>query len=165
MRIELLIERAFPVQELDETQGTTDVEMDPGAEVATREAIEQAGLVVIGWYHSHPTFEPIPSVIDITNQAIHQGHNRNLDRIEEYEAPPRPGRKPGALAEHEAESDDEDDEAVVSGRGAVRGAAKMASKDELYVAAIISPYGVSTRSASSQVRGRVRVRVRATLPG
>jgi hypothetical protein len=28
--------------------------------------------VVVGWYHSHPTFEPNPSVRDIENQCEHQ---------------------------------------------------------------------------------------------
>lgn len=46
--------------------------MDPGSEVAVRELIEASGRVVVGWYHSHPTFRALPSVIDITNQAIHQ---------------------------------------------------------------------------------------------
>jgi hypothetical protein len=163
--------------------------MDPGAEVTTREEIEKMGLVVVGWYHSHPTFEPMPSVIDITNHAIHQGHNRNIDHVQEYDAPPRPGRSAkteversvdvgngsggspspanpiqhhvgGDVDRDQEEYDDGDEpEPATSGRGALRGSAKMGSREELYIAAIISPYGVSTRAASSEVRRGVWVRV------
>ena len=50
-----------------EDDGSTDVEMDPGAEIATREAIHRLGLQVVGWYHSHPSFRPDPSTTDIIN--------------------------------------------------------------------------------------------------
>jgi hypothetical protein len=30
------------------------------------------GLRVVGWYHSHPAFAPLPSVIDISNQLLAQ---------------------------------------------------------------------------------------------
>jgi proteasome lid subunit RPN8/RPN11 len=29
---------------------------------------ELYGLAVVGWYHSHPSFPALPSVIDIANQ-------------------------------------------------------------------------------------------------
>ncbi|KAI8374315.1 uncharacterized protein BYT42DRAFT_615489 [Radiomyces spectabilis] len=47
-------------------------EMDPVSEMQAREVFEQKGLTVVGWYHSHPTFEPHPSVRDIENQASYQ---------------------------------------------------------------------------------------------
>ena len=50
-----------------EDDGSTDVELDPVAEIAVRETIEKMGLQVVGWYHSHPKFRPDPSVIDIHN--------------------------------------------------------------------------------------------------
>ena len=55
-----------------EDDGSTDVEMDPGAEIATRDAIQRLGLQVVGWYHSHPRFQPDPSTTDITNQHSYQ---------------------------------------------------------------------------------------------
>lgn len=55
-----------------EDDGSTDVEMDPGAEIATREAIHRLGLKVVGWYHSHPCFRPDPSTTDIVNQHSYQ---------------------------------------------------------------------------------------------
>lgn len=53
-------------------QDNIDVEMDAVNEVAVRERIGEDGLVVVGWYHSHPRFEARPSVIDIKNHAQHQ---------------------------------------------------------------------------------------------
>lgn len=47
-------------------------EMDPVSEMAARELFEQKGLDVVGWYHSHPTFEPQPSIRDIENQTSYQ---------------------------------------------------------------------------------------------
>ena len=49
-----------------------DVELDPVAELAVREIISNLGLVVVGWYHSHPLFQPDPSVTDINNQQQYQ---------------------------------------------------------------------------------------------
>lgn len=46
--------------------------MDPVSEMNARELFEKKGLQVVGWYHSHPTFEPVPSIRDIQNQASYQ---------------------------------------------------------------------------------------------
>jgi proteasome lid subunit RPN8/RPN11 len=46
--------------------------MDPVSEMDAREVFEKKGLQVVGWYHSHPTFEPEPSIRDIENQASYQ---------------------------------------------------------------------------------------------
>ena len=37
-----------------------------------RQQISAANLRVVGWYHSHPTFKPIPSNVDVTNQHNYQ---------------------------------------------------------------------------------------------
>ena len=37
-----------------------------------RNAIAQRGLVLVGWYHSHPSYQPDPSVQDIHNQLKYQ---------------------------------------------------------------------------------------------
>ncbi len=47
-------------------------EMDPVSELQAREHFVSRGLGVVGWYHSHPTFEPNPSIRDIENQANYQ---------------------------------------------------------------------------------------------
>ncbi|KAJ3024333.1 Myb-like, SWIRM and MPN domains 1 [Thoreauomyces humboldtii] len=47
-------------------------EMDPESEMQARDAFAERGLAVVGWYHSHPTFEPTPSIRDIENQTSYQ---------------------------------------------------------------------------------------------
>ncbi|KAI8918622.1 hypothetical protein DFJ77DRAFT_428501 [Powellomyces hirtus] len=47
-------------------------EMDPDSEMQAREAFSAKGYDVVGWYHSHPTFDPIPSIRDIENQTTYQ---------------------------------------------------------------------------------------------
>ena len=66
------VERAFPVRELRTEDDTINVEMDPESEVAVRDEIRALRMVCCGWYHSHPTFPPIPSVIDLKNQLQYQ---------------------------------------------------------------------------------------------
>ena len=46
--------------------------MDPVAEVELRSKIAEAGLTVVGWGNSHPTFKPTPSMVDIANQCNYQ---------------------------------------------------------------------------------------------
>lgn len=46
--------------------------MDPTSAIETRQLIEEKNMVVVGWYHSHPTFAPDPSIIDIENQRNYQ---------------------------------------------------------------------------------------------
>ncbi|KAI8921563.1 hypothetical protein BC831DRAFT_437696 [Entophlyctis helioformis] len=50
-----------------------NVELDPASEVETRELVEKLNLRIVGWYHSHPTFAPDPSLIDLMNQRSYQG--------------------------------------------------------------------------------------------
>ncbi|XP_046557705.1 LOW QUALITY PROTEIN: deubiquitinase MYSM1-like [Haliotis rubra] len=47
-------------------------EMDPVSQTQASEQISAAGLIVVGWYHSHPTFAPNPSVRDIETQLKFQ---------------------------------------------------------------------------------------------
>jgi len=46
--------------------------MDPVSEMHANEAFAARGFDVVGWYHSHPTFDPQPSLRDIENQAQYQ---------------------------------------------------------------------------------------------
>jgi hypothetical protein len=46
--------------------------MDPMSEMQAREDIDKAGMVIVGWYHSHPVFKPEPSVCDAENQQQYQ---------------------------------------------------------------------------------------------
>ncbi|XP_041358981.1 histone H2A deubiquitinase MYSM1-like [Gigantopelta aegis] len=47
-------------------------EMDPVSQTQASEKITQAGLMTVGWYHSHPTFAPNPSVRDVETQLKFQ---------------------------------------------------------------------------------------------
>ncbi|KAI8968245.1 hypothetical protein BDF20DRAFT_895213 [Mycotypha africana] len=59
----------FPCQS---TSTGIQCEMDPASEMRAREVFTEKGLNVVGWYHSHPTFEPHPSIRDIENQTSYQ---------------------------------------------------------------------------------------------
>ena len=48
------------------------MELDPQSELETRDAIAKKNLTVVGWYHSHPVFQPDPSLRDIENQTNYQ---------------------------------------------------------------------------------------------
>lgn len=69
----LYIQSPFPCRATTrKDDGATDVEMDPGSEIEIREVIAKNNMQVVGWYHSHPTFHPDPSLIDIENQYNYQ---------------------------------------------------------------------------------------------
>jgi len=69
----IYIQAAFPCKSTNRTDsGQTDVEMDPVGQMYATEAISNHGMSVVGWYHSHPDFQPNPSITDIENQASYQ---------------------------------------------------------------------------------------------
>lgn len=69
----LYVQAPFPCRATARNDdGSTDVEMDPGSEIEIREVIDRHRMSVMGWYHSHPTFQPEPSLIDIENQQNYQ---------------------------------------------------------------------------------------------
>ncbi|XP_066548263.1 histone H2A deubiquitinase MYSM1 isoform X1 [Amia ocellicauda] len=49
-------------------------EMDPVSQTQASEALAGRGYSVVGWYHSHPAFDPNPSVRDIDTQAKFQSY-------------------------------------------------------------------------------------------
>nr|CAG8560468.1 9129_t:CDS:10 [Entrophospora candida] len=59
-------------------------EMDPESEVAAREVFSEKCLEFVGWYHSHPTFEPQPSIRDIENQSQYQEMWKRDDGLEPF---------------------------------------------------------------------------------
>ena len=65
----LTILKAFPGRGL---ASGSDVEMDPVAEVELKTQVEASEMCVVGWYHSHPVFEPNPSGVDVDNQLNYQ---------------------------------------------------------------------------------------------
>lgn len=80
------IREAFPCRSIETGQNEVNVEMDPTSAIETRQLIEERHLQVVGWYHSHPTFIPDPSLVDIENQRNYQvlcrdGHDENLPHL------------------------------------------------------------------------------------
>jgi proteasome lid subunit RPN8/RPN11 len=128
-RIEIL--RAYPVRELNTEDDSINVEMDPEDQVAKMEEVSKAGLKVVGWYHSHPTFQAIPSTIDIYNQVLQQHAHREEGGSGAGGGDAAAGAEGGEAAA-----------AAAAAAAAVTTPAHM----EPYVAAIISPYD---RSAST----------------
>ncbi|XP_063056870.1 histone H2A deubiquitinase MYSM1 [Engraulis encrasicolus] len=49
-------------------------EMDPVSQTLASELLAAKGHSVVGWYHSHPAFDPNPSVRDIDTQAKYQSY-------------------------------------------------------------------------------------------
>lgn len=49
-------------------------EMDPLSQTQACETLSALGLSVVGWYHSHPTFHPNPSLRDIHTQDQFQSY-------------------------------------------------------------------------------------------
>ncbi|XP_061681768.1 histone H2A deubiquitinase MYSM1 [Syngnathoides biaculeatus] len=49
-------------------------EMDPLSQTQACDALSSLGLGVVGWYHSHPSFHPNPSVRDIATQDQFQSY-------------------------------------------------------------------------------------------
>ncbi|XP_063284070.1 deubiquitinase MYSM1 [Pelobates fuscus] len=49
-------------------------EMDPVSQTQASEALAERGYSIIGWYHSHPAFDPNPSIRDIDTQTKYQSY-------------------------------------------------------------------------------------------
>jgi proteasome lid subunit RPN8/RPN11 len=60
--------RALPIDE----DKHVNVELDPAHSASAHEFVHSAGLTVVGWYHSHPSFQADPSIRDIENQLLSQ---------------------------------------------------------------------------------------------
>ncbi|KAI8341798.1 hypothetical protein BC941DRAFT_414490 [Chlamydoabsidia padenii] len=68
----ILVKEAYPCRSLNTGQNDVNVEMDPTSALEIRHLIEEKNMTVVGWYHSHPTFIPDPSLVDIENQCNYQ---------------------------------------------------------------------------------------------
>jgi hypothetical protein len=59
--------------------------MDPESEVQAQLYFSNLSLNIAGWYHSHPTFDPNPSIRDLGTQSDHQRlFKRESDGIEPF---------------------------------------------------------------------------------
>ncbi|KAG1450865.1 hypothetical protein G6F55_009471 [Rhizopus delemar] len=68
----IVVREAYPCRSIETGRNDVNVEMDPTSAIETRQMIEERNLKVVGWYHSHPTFIPDPSLVDIENQRNYQ---------------------------------------------------------------------------------------------
>ncbi|CEG66700.1 hypothetical protein RMATCC62417_03233 [Rhizopus microsporus] len=68
----ITVREAYPCRSIETGRNDVNVEMDPTSAIETRQLIEERNLKVVGWYHSHPTFVPDPSLVDIENQRNYQ---------------------------------------------------------------------------------------------
>ncbi|OLY78361.1 Histone H2A deubiquitinase MYSM1 [Smittium mucronatum] len=70
--IVLTVKQSFPCKAISTDDDHLNVEMDPTSEFLVRQEIANLDMRVVGWYHSHPSFLPDPSNIDIENQNAYQ---------------------------------------------------------------------------------------------
>lgn len=75
----LRVQLAFPCRSVSTG---IQCEMDPVSECQACELFDRKNLKMVGWYHSHPTFEPNPSVRDIENQGTYQDLCRMANGVE-----------------------------------------------------------------------------------
>ncbi|RYG41252.1 hypothetical protein EON68_03290, partial [archaeon] len=64
--------RAMPIAD----DQRVNVEIDASSSACVHDLIHAIGCQVVGWYHSHPDFQPDPSVRDIQNQEMGQASYR-----------------------------------------------------------------------------------------
>jgi len=68
----LTITAAYPCRRTVGSDSSTSVELDAESQVEVTCEMDNQGLIPVGWYHSHPVFEPRPSVKDNENQRNYQ---------------------------------------------------------------------------------------------
>ena len=73
----LRINYGFPCSTAHSTG--TQVDVDPLSEMEAGDYFESNGVRMAGWYHSHPNFEPNPSLRDLETQTMYQGLFKNSE--------------------------------------------------------------------------------------
>ena len=68
----ITVKVAHPCRRTEGSNSTTSVEVDAVAMTEAQTELEAKGMTPVGWYHSHPIFEPRPSVKDNENQRNYQ---------------------------------------------------------------------------------------------
>ncbi|CAO3668826.1 unnamed protein product [Umbelopsis vinacea] len=93
----MVVQAAYPCRSLNTGQNDVNVEMDPTSAIDVRQQIEEQNMQVVGWYHSHPTFVPDPSLMDIENQKSYQTQWRDEQTLEPFVGPYDP-KLPGSVS-------------------------------------------------------------------
>lgn len=125
--------RAFPCRAVEIAgDREVNVEMDPVSHLEVTEYIKQQGLHVVGWYHSHPVFVPVPSIRDIQNQKQYQ---------QLYRKPPSAADAEGVSlgGQHTGCSGGESHHHGRNFPGVPEGA-EIEGEEEPFVGMIVSPY-------------------------
>jgi len=66
----MFIRKCVPLRE--EEQGEHSVAADASHHLAVIEALKEEGMQCLGWYHSHPQFENVPSNTDCHQHFVHK---------------------------------------------------------------------------------------------
>ncbi|ORX65739.1 hypothetical protein DL89DRAFT_260806 [Linderina pennispora] len=82
------VDIAFPCHS---TSTTTECEMDPASEVEARRVFAARGMQVVGWFHSHPTFEATPFLSPPGGSGPHGVSDINVFYVEPPSEPPADG--------------------------------------------------------------------------
>ncbi|EFJ51903.1 hypothetical protein VOLCADRAFT_116093 [Volvox carteri f. nagariensis] len=69
---QLVVIEAYACRRAEGSDAATSVELDPESQVEVQSMMEAKGQQCVGWYHSHPVFEPSPSQKDMDNQRNYQ---------------------------------------------------------------------------------------------
>ncbi|GLC51247.1 hypothetical protein PLESTB_000482000 [Pleodorina starrii] len=69
---QLVVIEAYACRRAEGSDAATSVELDPADQVEVQNMMEAKGQKCVGWYHSHPVFEPSPSQKDMDNQRNYQ---------------------------------------------------------------------------------------------
>ncbi|GIL42678.1 hypothetical protein Vafri_612, partial [Volvox africanus] len=69
---QLVVIEAYACRRAQGSDAATSVELDPESQVEVQNMMEAKGQQCVGWYHSHPVFEPSPSQKDMDNQRNYQ---------------------------------------------------------------------------------------------
>lgn len=72
VRKQLDILTAEPCRSIADSTTDLQCEMDPASQVEVAAKMIDGGYSIVGWYHSHPTFVPNPSLRDLETQAKYQ---------------------------------------------------------------------------------------------
>ncbi|KAI9304588.1 hypothetical protein BJ944DRAFT_231160 [Cunninghamella echinulata] len=134
------IKEAFPCKSLNTGQNEVNVEMDPSSAFEVRQMIEQKNMKVVGWYHSHPTFVPDPSLIDIENQ-----HNYQKLSQDKYTIEPTKTESPSSLPTSSTIADD------TSLSSSEKNEQPKTITFEPFVGAIVTPYDPDLTTSASAI--------------
>jgi hypothetical protein len=89
----LIVKTTFPCRSLQTGENHVNVEMDPTSALEVQQIITDRNMQVVGWYHSHPIFQPDPSIVDLENQNNYQ----KLFRDEKFNEEPFVGAIVGKI--------------------------------------------------------------------